>query len=157
MILLIHAPDPDFVKEASKRGIFAYITDAEVDDWQSAIDIVLRRFTEYHDLEGAFGRRAVTERAKGILMERHRSTALTPSRCCATNRAGPTPSSPTSRPPSSTAIGCCRSSRAPSDSTQQPNIVCSRVHDGDLVTDLTVSHAGLMRSSRKKKRRPPNR
>jgi hypothetical protein len=38
---------------------------------QSAIDIVLRRFTEYHDLEGAFGRRAVTERAKGILMERH--------------------------------------------------------------------------------------
>jgi response regulator NasT len=32
---------------------------------------VLRRFTEYHDLEGAFGRRATTERAKGILMERH--------------------------------------------------------------------------------------
>ena len=32
---------------------------------------VLRRFAEYHDLEGAFGRRAVTERAKGILMERH--------------------------------------------------------------------------------------
>jgi AmiR/NasT family two-component response regulator len=31
----------------------------------------LRRFTEYHDLEGAFGRRALTERAKGILMERH--------------------------------------------------------------------------------------
>jgi hypothetical protein len=28
------------------------------------IDIVLRRFAEYHDLEGAFGRRAVTERAK---------------------------------------------------------------------------------------------
>src|SRR4051794_8945123 len=71
VILLIHAPDPAFVREASKRGIFAYITDAEVDDWQSAIDIVLRRFTEYHDLEGAFGRRAVTERAKGILMERH--------------------------------------------------------------------------------------
>ena len=71
VILLIHAPDPGFVKEASKRGIFAYITDAEAKDWQSSIDIVLRRFTEYHDLEGAFGRRAVTERAKGILMERH--------------------------------------------------------------------------------------
>ena len=40
-------------------------------DWQSSIDIVLRRFAEYHDLEGAFGRRAITERAKGILMERH--------------------------------------------------------------------------------------
>jgi AmiR/NasT family two-component response regulator len=71
VILLIHAPDPAFVKEASKRGIFAYITDAETKDWQSSIDIVLRRFTEYHDLEGAFGRRAVIERAKGILMERH--------------------------------------------------------------------------------------
>jgi AmiR/NasT family two-component response regulator len=71
VIVLIHAPDPEFVKEASKRGVFAYITDAEATDWQSSIDIVLRRFAEYHDLEGAFGRRAVTERAKGILMERH--------------------------------------------------------------------------------------
>jgi AmiR/NasT family two-component response regulator len=71
VILLLHAPDPLFVKEASKRGIFAYITDSDIDEWQSAIDIVLRRFAEYHNLEGAFGRRAVTERAKGILMERH--------------------------------------------------------------------------------------
>src|SRR4051794_24385730 len=71
VIALIHAPDPAFVKEASKRGVFAYITDADTTDWQSSIDIVLRRFAEYHDLEGAFGRRAVTERAKGILMERH--------------------------------------------------------------------------------------
>ena len=74
VIVLIHAPDPEFVKEASKRGIFAYITDADAMDWQSSIDIVLRRFTEYHDMEGAFGRRAVTERAKGILMERHAVT-----------------------------------------------------------------------------------
>jgi len=71
VIVLIHAPDPAFVKEASKRGIFAYITDADAMDWQSAIDIVRLRFTEYHDREGAFGRRAITERAKGILMERH--------------------------------------------------------------------------------------
>jgi AmiR/NasT family two-component response regulator len=71
VIVLIHSPDTDFVREASKRGIFAYITDADAKDWQSSIDIVLRRFAEYHDLEGAFGRRAVTERAKGILMERH--------------------------------------------------------------------------------------
>jgi AmiR/NasT family two-component response regulator len=71
VIVLLHAPDPAFVKEASKRGVFAYITDADALDWQSSIDIVLRRFAEYQDLEGAFGRRAVTERAKGILMERH--------------------------------------------------------------------------------------
>jgi AmiR/NasT family two-component response regulator len=71
VIVLIHAPAPEFVKEASKRGIFAYITDGDAEDWQSSIDIVLRRFAEYHDLEGAFGRRALTERARGILMERH--------------------------------------------------------------------------------------
>jgi AmiR/NasT family two-component response regulator len=71
VIALLHAPDADFVREASKRGVSAYITDADTEDWQSSIDIVLRRFAEYHDLEGAFGRRAITERAKGILMERH--------------------------------------------------------------------------------------
>jgi AmiR/NasT family two-component response regulator len=72
VIALIHARDPAFVREASKRGVFAYVNAADVDDWQSSIDIVLRRFAEYHALEGAFGRRALIERAKGILMERHK-------------------------------------------------------------------------------------
>jgi AmiR/NasT family two-component response regulator len=76
VITLLHAPDPAFVKEASKRGVFAYVTDADAEDWQSSIDIVLRRFAEYHDLEGAFGRRALIERAKGILMERHSVDAV---------------------------------------------------------------------------------
>jgi AmiR/NasT family two-component response regulator len=71
VIVLLHARDPHFITEASKRGVFAHISDADVEDWQSSIEIVLRRFAEYHDLEGAFGRRALTERAKGILMERH--------------------------------------------------------------------------------------
>jgi AmiR/NasT family two-component response regulator len=71
VIVLLHAPDPGFVREASRRGVFAHISDSDVEDWQSSIDIVLRRFAEYHDLEGAFGRRALIERAKGILMERH--------------------------------------------------------------------------------------
>jgi len=77
VIVLIHARDPAFVKEASKRGIFAHINDADVEDWQSSIDIVLRRFAEYHDLAGAFGRRALIECAKGILMERHAINATT--------------------------------------------------------------------------------
>jgi response regulator NasT len=71
VIALLHAPDPAFVREASKRGVFAHISDDDVEGWQSSIDIVLRRFAEFHALEGAFGRRALTERAKGILMERH--------------------------------------------------------------------------------------
>src|SRR3954454_1880030 len=69
VIALLHEPNPAFITEAAKRGVFAYITDADADDWQSSIDIVLRRFAESHELEGAFGRRAITERPKGILME----------------------------------------------------------------------------------------
>ena len=53
VIVPLHAPDPEFVKQASKRGVFAHISDADVEDWQSSIDIVLRRFAE------------------AILMERH--------------------------------------------------------------------------------------
>ena len=71
VVALIHAPDATFLREASKRGVYAYITAGDTEDWQSSLDIVLRRFADYHDLEGAFGRRALTERAKGILMERH--------------------------------------------------------------------------------------
>jgi AmiR/NasT family two-component response regulator len=68
VIVLLHARDPGFVEEASKRGIFAHINDVDVEDWQSSIDIVLRRFAEYRELQGAFGRRTTIERAKGILM-----------------------------------------------------------------------------------------
>src|SRR5918999_6182302 len=64
-------PIPTSSRRHPSGAYFAYITDADANDWQSSIDIVLRRSTEYHDLEGAFGRRAITERAKGILMERH--------------------------------------------------------------------------------------
>jgi AmiR/NasT family two-component response regulator len=71
VIVLMHAPDPAFVLEASKRGAFAHISDDDVEEWQSSIDIVLQRFAEFQALEGAFGRRALIERAKGILMERH--------------------------------------------------------------------------------------
>jgi response regulator NasT len=71
VIAVLDVEDRNFVKEAARRGIFAYVTSEEARELQSAIDIVLRRFAEYRNLEGAFGRRAVTERAKGILMERH--------------------------------------------------------------------------------------
>ena len=72
VIAVLDVEDRAFVNEAAKRGIFAYISHGHDQyEIQSSIDIVLRRFSEYHELEGAFGRRAVTERAKGILMERH--------------------------------------------------------------------------------------
>ena len=71
VIAMIDAEDPDFVREAAERGVFAYIADGENDELQSSLEIVLRRFREYQSLEGAFGRRALIERGKGILMERH--------------------------------------------------------------------------------------
>ena len=71
VVALLHAPDPAFVVEAAKRGVFAYVSDGDPQEWQNSIEIVLRRFAEFRDLEGAFKRRATTERAKGILMERH--------------------------------------------------------------------------------------
>jgi response regulator NasT len=72
VIVLIRAEDPAFIREAARRGVFAYLTNAAGDEQlESAIEVVLYRFAEYHALEGAFGRRAVIERAKGILMERH--------------------------------------------------------------------------------------
>ena len=70
VIALLEADDPVWVNEAAKRGIFAYIVDGRAEEMQSAIDITLRRYAEYASLEGAFARRAVIERAKGIMMSR---------------------------------------------------------------------------------------
>ena len=71
VIALLHSRDPSFINEAAKRGIFAHITDDDPEELQSTLDIVLQRFAEYHNLEGAFTRRATIERAKGILMATH--------------------------------------------------------------------------------------
>jgi response regulator NasT len=77
VIAILHADDPDYIHEAAKRGVFAYIVDGTPDELQSAIDITLQRFSEYQSLQGAFGRRALIEQAKGILMARHSINADT--------------------------------------------------------------------------------
>jgi AmiR/NasT family two-component response regulator len=71
VIAILHADDPAYVHEAAKRGVFAYIIDGTPEELQSAIDITLQRFAEYQSLQGAFGRRALIEQAKGILMARY--------------------------------------------------------------------------------------
>ncbi len=70
VIALLESEDPTWVNEAAKRGIFAYIVDGNPEEMQGAIDITIRRYAEYTNLEGAFARRAVIERAKGIMMAR---------------------------------------------------------------------------------------
>jgi response regulator NasT len=72
VIAILDVQDRAFIDQAARLGIFSYIANAgDLEEMQSSIDIALERFAEYHALEGAFGRRAITERAKGILMERH--------------------------------------------------------------------------------------
>jgi AmiR/NasT family two-component response regulator len=72
VIAILDVEDREFVDRAARLGIFAHIAhQAGIDELASSIDIALQRSAEYHALEGAFGRRAVTERAKGVLMERH--------------------------------------------------------------------------------------
>jgi AmiR/NasT family two-component response regulator len=78
VIALLDREDPDFVAEAAERGIFAYARQETADSIQSAIEVAMRRWREHHELteqverlENAIERRAVIERAKGILMERH--------------------------------------------------------------------------------------
>jgi len=71
VIAILAADDPAYVHQAARRGVFAYIVEGTPDELQSAIDITLQRFSEYQSLQGAFGRRALIEQAKGILMARH--------------------------------------------------------------------------------------
>ena len=70
--------DVDFLSRAAERGISAYVESMDPESVQGAIEVAVRRYREARSLhekvdqlEGALERRAVIERAKGILMERH--------------------------------------------------------------------------------------
>jgi response regulator NasT len=71
VIAVLRDQEPAFVAEAAKRGIFAYITHDDAEQLEGSVSIVLQRYAEFRNLAGAFERRALIERAKGILMERH--------------------------------------------------------------------------------------
>jgi response regulator NasT len=72
VIVLLREDDPELVHEAAVRGVFAYIVDGDrVDEWRNWLEIVVRRHAELRNVEAASAARAVLERAKGILMERH--------------------------------------------------------------------------------------
>jgi response regulator NasT len=78
VVALLENEDPDFVRMAADRGIHAYARPITPDAVQSALEIAIRRHAEQtrltevvDQLENAMERRALIERAKGILMERH--------------------------------------------------------------------------------------
>ncbi|WCB95720.1 putative transcriptional regulatory protein pdtaR [Baekduia alba] len=78
VIALLSVEDAEFVRRAAERGIYAAVRDGDPEAIQSAIEIATRRHAEttrlaeqVDRLETALERRAVIERAKGIVMERH--------------------------------------------------------------------------------------
>ena len=71
VIAILHAADPEYVRQAARRGVFAYIIESTPEELRAAIEITLERFGEFRRLQGAFGRRALIEQAKGILMAQH--------------------------------------------------------------------------------------
>jgi AmiR/NasT family two-component response regulator len=71
VIALLRGYDAEWIDEAAKRGVYAYIVDTRPEELQSAIEIALRRFQELQQLQGAFDRRTA---------EVVRETALTLSR-----------------------------------------------------------------------------
>ena len=80
VIATVRDGDADFLARAAEHGISAYVQGTEPESVQGAIEVALRRYREAEalagkvdQLEGALQRRIVIERAKGILMERHRT------------------------------------------------------------------------------------
>lgn len=78
VIAVLQSEDAEFVARAAERGISAYAREQSPEAVQGAIEVAMRRHAERASLgdqvsrlEGALERRAVIERAKGILMERH--------------------------------------------------------------------------------------
>ena len=59
VIAILPEFDADWVSEAAKRGVFAYVVECSSEELQSAIDITLRRFAELRSLRSAVDRRNV--------------------------------------------------------------------------------------------------
>jgi response regulator NasT len=78
VVALVEGPDASFAEQAAERGLDALASDGSPEAIQAAIEVAVRRHAErtklaeqVGQLEHALERRAVIERAKGLLMERH--------------------------------------------------------------------------------------
>ena len=78
LVSVRQAESPSVIARAADMGIAGYVDSWDPADVQAAIDVALRRHREQErlsekvaQLESALDRRAIIERAKGILMERH--------------------------------------------------------------------------------------
>jgi response regulator NasT len=78
VIALLRSPDRTFAEQAAERGLSAIDVEPTAESLQATIEIAVRRRAEtvrlaeqVGQLEHALERRAMIERAKGMLMERH--------------------------------------------------------------------------------------
>ncbi len=71
VLLYAEEDDPELARDAARLGVFGTVTGGDPDQLQASLEVALRRFEELRELEAAFRRRALIERAKGVLMERH--------------------------------------------------------------------------------------
>jgi response regulator NasT len=78
VIALLGEHRPDFVSAAAEKGIDAFARPHFLEEVQGAIELAMRHHADttrlaeqVEQLESALERRAMIERAKGILMERH--------------------------------------------------------------------------------------
>jgi response regulator NasT len=78
VIALLAVEDPEFVRRAADRGLYAAVRGGQPEAMQGAIEVAMSRHAENQQLaehvgrlQSALERRALIERAKGILMERH--------------------------------------------------------------------------------------
>jgi AmiR/NasT family two-component response regulator len=72
VIALLDTYDAEWIDAAAQRGIYAYIVDSRPEELQSAIDITLRRFAQFHELQGAFERRDAEGRREAELLAQRR-------------------------------------------------------------------------------------
>jgi response regulator NasT len=78
LVTVRQAEDPKTFARAAEMGIAGYVDSWQPEDVQAAIEVALRRHREeqrlnekVEQLQSALDRRALIERAKGVLMERH--------------------------------------------------------------------------------------
>jgi AmiR/NasT family two-component response regulator len=76
VIAILTAYDEVWLRDASRRGVYAYLLDGNPSELQSALDITLGRFLEYQAMQGAFDRRGEESAREAALLDAKRRHAL---------------------------------------------------------------------------------
>jgi AmiR/NasT family two-component response regulator len=76
VIALLESFDAEFIDDAAERGVYAYIVDTRPEELQSAIDITLRRYAEFADLQGTFDLRTAESKREAQDLRRRQRQVL---------------------------------------------------------------------------------